>query len=333
MKLYLSYLRVVSAFAVVLLHTSGAYVVNFEKHSFGVWNAANILDSCTRFCVPVFLMVTGTLLLNKDEELFTFLKKRYKRILLPFIFWVLVYICFNFTSPLVSVANLKSIFISFLKPVVFHLWYIYLILGLYLFIPILRKWTVTKNIKETHFFLGAWCFTLLINNKTRHFLPEIDLSYFTGSIGFLVLGHYLSNITDFKNRKIWKWSGLAIFIISTLIIWYLTQIYTIKYSRFFSYFYEGIFSAIQALGVFLFFMNSSLKKNKFVDEIDTCSYGIYLIHILILSKIVAATDFYKPISGGQHFLYLLMLSATTFIVSFSIIYILRKIPYLKNFVS
>ena len=78
MKAYLSYLRIISTFAVVILHVVAFYVLKFEEFPFKTWNIAHLIDSCIRFCVPVFLMISGALLLDKDEKLELFLTKRFK---------------------------------------------------------------------------------------------------------------------------------------------------------------------------------------------------------------------------------------------------------------
>jgi surface polysaccharide O-acyltransferase-like enzyme len=93
---YLDQLRALAIIAVVLIHVSLFYFVSsrIDIHSFN-WFVSNVFYSMCRFCVPIFLMLSGILLLNKDYNFIEFIKKRYKRVILPFLFWSIVYIIFS----------------------------------------------------------------------------------------------------------------------------------------------------------------------------------------------------------------------------------------------
>ncbi|HCI5633973.1 TPA: acyltransferase family protein, partial [Klebsiella variicola subsp. variicola] len=84
-------LRVFSAFAVVMLHVAAGFVGGIELSDLNYgnreWWAGNIYDSVTRWCVPLFVMISGYFLLNKDEPTSVFFKKRLNKILIPLIFW------------------------------------------------------------------------------------------------------------------------------------------------------------------------------------------------------------------------------------------------------
>ncbi len=87
-KDWVSNLRVVATVAVVVLHISVPYLENKFVDLPGInWWGGNLFDSLTRFCVPVFLMITGTLLLPQKTYFNVFFKKRTKRLLPPFLFW------------------------------------------------------------------------------------------------------------------------------------------------------------------------------------------------------------------------------------------------------
>ena len=84
---YISNLRNIATFSVIFVHAAAIYVLNFQNISLESWRIANFLDSFVRFCVPAFLMISGALLLNKEEDITVFINKRLKRVLIPFIFW------------------------------------------------------------------------------------------------------------------------------------------------------------------------------------------------------------------------------------------------------
>ncbi|MDQ6971139.1 MAG: acyltransferase family protein, partial [Mariprofundaceae bacterium] len=76
--------RVLAVFAVILVHVSDGFVSHYPMGS-EYWWIGNIYDSAVRWCVPVFVMISGALLLDpaKHENLNTFYRKRFSRICIP----------------------------------------------------------------------------------------------------------------------------------------------------------------------------------------------------------------------------------------------------------
>ena len=94
-KFGISILRIIATFSVIVIHVSGPLVVKYGQISNFDWNIANFYDSISRYSVPMFFMISGALLLNKDYQLKDFLKKRLGKIALPFLFWSIFYSLFN----------------------------------------------------------------------------------------------------------------------------------------------------------------------------------------------------------------------------------------------
>ncbi|POR16914.1 hypothetical protein BWK58_15200, partial [Flavobacterium columnare] len=89
---WITSLRVLATFSVIFLHTSAEILYQYGKTSNANWWIGNIYDSSVRFCVPIFLMISGALILSKDYKNITeYLKKRVLRIIFPFLFWSIVY--------------------------------------------------------------------------------------------------------------------------------------------------------------------------------------------------------------------------------------------------
>src|ERR1700712_776037 len=87
-------LRLIALFAVIVLHASAPLLSRYAEVPMGDWFAANVYNSLVRFAVPVFVMITGALLLYREYELGDFLKRRLTRVIYPFLFWSLVYIAY-----------------------------------------------------------------------------------------------------------------------------------------------------------------------------------------------------------------------------------------------
>ena len=335
MKAYLSYLRIVSTFAVVVLHVAAPYVLHFGNAKKNTWETAHFFDSFVRFCVPVFLMISGALLLDKDEKLTIFLQKRLKRILFPFFFWSIVYfiwIDWKTFSGKGFMQIFKDFYFGLMHGFSFHFWYIYLILGLYLFIPILRKWTISATRKDILFFLIIWLLTLFINPKTAAYFPKIEWMYFSKYLGYLVLGFYLSKL-EIKSVLKMRILSLLMIISGFLFTFFLTRNSTLEQSSFDKTFYEYLSPNVMLLsvGIFLFFQTIDFKTNRISVFIDKNTFGIYLVHILILSifKEKISDSFFIQ-SQILFVFYLLGISVLVFLSSLFCIALLSRISFLKK---
>jgi len=331
-------LRVLATFAVIVIHVSANAVSSFGNIDTTWWWIANCLDGLHRFCVPVFVMLSGALLLPKEYALNDFIKKRLVRIIIPFLFWSAIYILFfwYFKLPQKNALNpiqtIEWVYSCLQKGAAYHFWYIYMIIGLYLFVPIIGRWVRSASEKEVLFFLSIWVFTLFLNYPSfSSYSINIDLRYFTGYLGYLVLGYYLSTKVFASNSSIQKIAlcfiliGSALTIVGNYVV--ATQNGKYIFNGFYSFLSPNIFLA--SSGVFLFIKTLVMRNAVLIrirDFISQYSYGIYLIHVLILgflSKFGLHWLFVHPFIG---------IPATAFaclLVSSLIIYLMHKLPYGK----
>lgn len=329
--------RVMATIGVIFIHVSSDYVPVKGTISTADFWIGNIYDSLSRLSVPLFVMLSGASLLGRNENTGSFLKKRMTRILLPFLFWSLIYIANGFYNAfdegqhLTISEMLRSTFVQLRDGSSIHLWYVYMITGLYLFVPIIGKWIRNSSIKELEYFLMIWLITLLLDqpwlSKIR---PDIDLSYFTGYLGYLIFGYYLT-IKPFGNKRQTNLIALAAFfggLLWTILGTYFTQRFT---GKFVSTYYEPLSPNIllYSAGFFLFMKDKDFKNRpaiKIRTFISKYSYGIFLAHVLILFKLY---DF----GLGWHFTNpILAIPATVFIcftVTLPIVFIINKLPFGK----
>ena len=93
---WLDAVRWLATIAVITIHVVAPYLYQYGQISIVNWNIYNVIDSLSRFAVPFFVMLSGALLLNRTISLVDFLKKRFLRILIPFLFWSLIYSTYHF---------------------------------------------------------------------------------------------------------------------------------------------------------------------------------------------------------------------------------------------
>lgn len=330
-------LRIIASFAVIVLHVSSPIVVNYSSIGLSSWFASNFFDSISRFCVPVFVMISGALLLGKSEDINVFLQKRVKRILFPFLFWTLVYLFFNvFIFNTVEVHSFVEFLMKFFRSVwfgsAFHFWYIYMIIGIYLMIPIINPWVCTTNNKGFLYFFSIWGVSVFfLQYKFEGYKPNFDLIYFSKYLGYFVLGYFLGKNDFSKFKKI----ILFVYCLSLLAIVAGTYYFSDKANEFFGYFYDyfNFFVICNSISCFLIikhFYNFELVKNSFFISLNENSYGIYLVHILVLlvfKEIGISGNFIHPILGIPFVAFLCL------IVSDLIIKYLKKISLIKQIIG
>jgi surface polysaccharide O-acyltransferase-like enzyme len=329
-NIWIDYLRVISTFAVIMIHVSAVGVISLDIESRS-WIVANFYDSISRFCVPIFFMISGALLLQKDYGLKPFFIKRVTRILPPFIFWSFVYFFLNNSDFLLNrfefVTFLEKLTRSFLYGSKYHLWFVYALIGMYLFVPILRNWIKNSPVSYMQYFLLIWLFSNLYRIPNMEtYLPKVDMSNFSGFLGFMVLGYYI-----FRGKFLYKYVYLALFVVCSIITFLGTHYFSINKGVFVDYFYDylSLNTILAATSLFLFFKNSNINikgLDSVIIVLSKYSFGIYLVHALVLDLLGEFTiDMYTidPVFSIP------MTSILCLIISFVIVVLVNKIPFGK----
>lgn len=326
--------RAFATIAVIVLHVASSISPDYPAISRSYFFTSVFFDSACRWSVPVFIMLTGSFALqNYDGRLTNFLIKMFYRIILPFIFWSIVYLLFFFWHELNNLKSTKESFAfigkQFLSGTASHLWFVYLIVSMYITFPFLSKWTKVAKEKEYIFFLALWIFFLVVDPFLSPYNIDFSYIFFTGFIGYIVMGNYL-----FKtNRKINDLLLIILFFASiayTVIRTYFISINTREYNEDFM---ENLSLnvCLMSFCVYLFFKNKRYFTHLFwrrvIDVICSNSYGIYLSHLLIL-------NIFLSLRLNFHFIHpLFSIPIITFVcllISCVLIIVMKKIPILKN---
>ena len=159
-EIWLDWLRVVACFLVMLTHSTEPFYLGGKgslilTHSDAVWAA--VMDFFSRAAVVMFIIASSYLQFPLHYSTKEFFRKRALRILPPFIIWSIVY-ALVWGSP---VQNFKALLWNF-NYAAGHLWFVYMLIGVYLIMPLLSPWAEKVSKKELQVYLGIWLFTTLL---------------------------------------------------------------------------------------------------------------------------------------------------------------------------
>ena len=312
-------IRVLACYLVLLTHAGETFYmgdgfVALIKSDKNIW--AGISNSLSRACVPLFVMISGYLLLPIKTDYKTFLKKRFTRISFPFLIFCILYDLFYYIR---GDIDLKTMFINIPKILmnygteVGHLWYMYMAMGIYLFIPIISPWIKTAKKEHFYYYFAIW-FISLFNVYIHYIYPEVWgeaywnntslFQSFIGNFGYAVLGAFIKLHLKEYNLYITK------------------DCKEIEMTLHFN----TINVALSTFGIFLLLRKIDIKNKfiyKIINDIALKSYGIYLIHIFFLTLFRYLLD-----AVNQHPSWcILVLSFLTFISSYLTVKIISFIPY------
>jgi len=318
---YISNIKAIAILMVIFLHSGSPLFYQLGQISMKRWYVTVIYDSFVRCCVPLFLIISGATILNKDYKIKDwFVDKIFKRLFLPFLFYSLIVIFLNKGS-IFSILNLANI----------GYWFSFfgIILTLYLLYPIIRIWLSNTNVSLIYYFILIWFISMILS----FWFPKFTLfstNFVYGYIGFPVIGYLISNI----NTKKFKYFGLLAYLTFSILVFCFTisiclksNIYNEKYFE-----YLSPFVILMSVGLFLFVKNINfIFKNKmFVlirNFLSDHSYGIYFLHPLIISRFYYLHVIINPVFSDW------IIFILGVVITSSIVYFLNKIPIIKNFVG
>lgn len=324
---WLDFMRFIAMFAVICCHSTDPfnYVQGGENLAqIKFWG--QIYGAFVRPCVPLFVMISGALLLPVREESSVFYRKRIPRVLWPFLIWSTIYclfpwltgvlgfgteaitLFFPFTADVLSdqsfgtaVKYIAGIPLNF-SQVGIHMWYIYLLIGLYLYMPVFSAWVEKASSRAKHWFLVAWAVTTILPYYFNFVSPYIwggcswnafyGLYYFAGFNGYLLLGHYLRNID-------WSWTktlclGIPLFLAGYAITFFgfrhmnaLPSPTDDQLELFITF--SSINVVMMTIPVFMFAKKVNIRSaavRKALANLTLCGFGIYLVHYFFTSPSV-----------------------------------------------
>lgn len=306
-------LRALTCMAVVALH---AVVVRIENQNYKL---ATILEPLVRYAVPVFIMITGSLLLDPKRDVP--LKKIVQYILrmlcvlgvLGVVFCVIEPIyCQN---PNLIIDNLRALVRGDLS---YFMWYIYALIGLYIVTPILRQFVAHTDLKTAKFVLVAlFVLTNLIPSINYIFRFQIT-SFFLENLNLIfvyLMGYYIV-YTNLFNEFVYYIGGLISIIVGV-------AAFILGVSEF-------VFWELEGMAIIKLFSSCriKIKNNKVINLVSKYSFGIYLTHpfLLALTYKVFNIDFsFFPIMIGEILVWFGVVAISIFVSM-----VIYRLPLIKR---
>lgn len=326
---FLDYLRVTACFLVMLVHASENFygadasglagpmsMLATEGNRFWVafWDGA-----CGRIAVPLFMMVSAYLLapMPEGQTMGGFYRRRFKRILPPFITFLLLYtflpLAWGGMTWEQSLSDLQHIPFNF-PSMGGHLWFMYPLISLYLFIPVLSPWLRTARARDERLFLYIFAFSTLTPWLHRYVSPELwgecfwnpfsALWYCSGFIGYLVLAHYVRFHLDWSRARRLR-IGLLCFVLGGAFTAWGFWLKGVPGELISTPMLEWAWEfctpnvLVATFGIFLLF--TCIRQPHVpaaVAELSRLSFGMYLMHMFFLAPIatwMVAGDVSSPL--------------------------------------
>lgn len=342
-ELWIDELKVFAIFAVIMIHVSTQYWTTIDVNN-SKWVIITFYNCMSRWAVPVLVMVTGTLLGSPKKKLTQRkLKEKLLHIICFFVFWSVVYAILGIVPDVIRGTEVQiDEIVSRIIKGHFHLWYCYMLMGLYLISPFLQKIIEDEKLLKYFVFLsivvtfGISQIVELQNLSLLHTVfQEFEWHFTLGYASYFMLGYFLADcdMSD-RTQKILYTTGLLCMTITVLI--------TVQGSRIkgeawglIHYFQPNVM--LISVSIFVFFKNRKKRKNinlgkkysQVLGWLSSNTLGVFAIHVLwrdVLAKvgIISLT--------GTPVIMVPLLTCIIAVFSYVSVWVIRKIPYLRYYI-
>jgi surface polysaccharide O-acyltransferase-like enzyme len=346
---WIDLIRVASLYSVVVLHIAAVAASAFGSIPMNWWWGANLIDAAVRPCVPLFVMVSGALLLypGREQPFRVFLRRRVSKVVIPLLAWSVLYAIWRIAFHGQSITLLqffRQLVTGMGGAVSLHLWFLYLIVSLYLITPILRVYVRHASTSNQLYFAALW----LLASAVRPLLEArlglvvgLSLEPVTGFVGYFVLGSTLRKLPRRPLSRGWIWTCTGVYLTGYAVAAAGTYLLTRRAGALDESFYGYLSLNVIAMSIAGFVLLGELGRRldeaprtaRWRSALATCSVlglGAYLVHAMVIEALQAGwlgwelgpLTFY-PLIGIP------VVAALAFGISLGITALLRRIPGLR----
>jgi surface polysaccharide O-acyltransferase-like enzyme len=298
--------------------------------------------AAAKTCVPLFVMLSGTFLLTKEESYPVFIKKRLLRLLIPWIFWTIVFTVWNVVTQQIQISSFRE-FLHAMQTVFIGFWFLPMLFGLYLFTPALRILFLSRKDREVLIVIILWffCLSFLPFVHNTNAFPMISDNGLVRQVlqysgYFLIGGLFASSRITFAGL-----TGFFIFCFG--ITWTVFGVVHMTLANkggfvgnYFDYVAPGV--AIATTGAYCFLQRFgliietklSVKQWERIVSISKLTLGIYLVHHFFVP--VAHRLFFGETIATVSVIYTIAMATALFFVSTAVMQLLNRIPGVKRII-
>lgn len=328
--LWLNDMRILAAIAIIMVHVSQPFAYLAKGKEFNEWWIPNLYLSVNMWGVPVFVMISGALLLSLEREYASyagFYRKRLNKLALPVVFWTIFYLILQFikgghTGVAFGFNELQQMLLQG-RPY-YHMWYLYMIWGLYLITPFMRTLIQYSSRKELIWL--AFILMFLSNIATNYTDPHVQpvfILLFPFYLGYFLTGYLIST----SKIKIPVKYLMVVFILLAIVI-------TIGEYNFPNRFHANLTITMIIMSITLMFIVKKIHhkipiSSNIRNQLATFSLGAYLIHPAVL-VVIRKLDYFGLNTEDNLWIFIPLIIFVTTVISVIIAYIFSKIPLLKK---
>lgn len=340
-------IRITAICMVLFIHVTVVLVLFYHDATFTV---ANVFNGLGRAGVPMFLLLSGALLLDEDRPFDTkkFYRTSFLSIVLLLVGWLLFYASWRaFLLPLLrGKPTDPKHFVTYLltlKGLYPHLWYLFMLVGAYLAVPFLRLFVKKANKPYILGFIllsvivgfGATTFGVFTRDAdvtVGSFLTKFHFEYATGYLPYLLIGWYL---TTFPPKKAMRFVLYGLGLAAALICVFGVQAWVKDIPDIRDYLVEATTLPALLYGVGLFTLICALAgdretKSPVIRALSRASFGVYILHVAVLDVLVNILLPYKAFGEQYPLWYILTLFALTAIGSLIVVLPLSKVKGVRK---
>lgn len=319
-------LRVVAMTMVIIIHVANVYGRRFALISHSSYLVSLIFNTVSRVSVPIFLMISGALLLDREFNLKKYLNRIKKIVILIIICDVLYLVWEYFIFGNTYDKLYKLLYIPYRA----HLWYLYTVVLLYAFQPLLRLFLNKCNKPMKIILLCIWVVIAFGGMYSK----TLALNIFSqiGYMGYFVIGKYIYDYAKKHDLRKYNIPLILIMIVLFGISVYLNYTKSIRLGRFYNlYFaYRTPFIMIPSIAFFILVISNYRKDSisKPIMLLSDLSLGVYLFHGIFLD----ITRRFFSYSDIHSIMGIPIFSLDIFLCSIAFVYLLKKLPIIKKLI-
>lgn len=331
----LDLLRVCSMFLVIVIHVANCYCRDYAVISSMSYFFACLFNMLARVSVPIFFMISGATLIGKKHPKDKYIK-RITKMGIVLLIWTVIYYLWE----IFYLGNTPNSVVSLIfGPDRALLWFMYAIIGIYIALPFISKMVKNLTKKEEDLFIILWLIfngvlyliKFLSKSGIEYPVPIVSGTYY---LGYFIIGYIIYNrINKLREKKdLTDYNKLLgfVFILSNAIMLVVTLIGSSITNSYFDelFAYRNIFLMLSSISIYMIVLINVKVESSVIDKIVPYSLGIYLVHGIFLNVIYYTFKFTDLIS----IIGVPVISVLLFFIAYVVIFVLKKIPFVKNYI-